>query len=88
MGKAPDLDSEIRTLGTTLAQPETMLYHDARQALLEASNEHALLDVAGIIAWHSLISKMVDLSGFFHPKIPGIFTKLATIAIHYHTTNS
>lgn len=81
MGREPELDAQVRALGTEMAQPERMLYKEARLALLKASNEHAVLDVAGIIAWHSLISKVVDVSGFFHPKIPGIFSKLSVIAI-------
>lgn len=81
MGKQPELEAEVRALGTEMAQPEKMRYEDARRALLEASNEHAVLDVAGIIAWHALISKVVDVSGFFAPKIPNIFSKLAVIAI-------
>ncbi|CAB9506059.1 expressed unknown protein [Seminavis robusta] len=80
MGHTPSLDTQVRALGRAMAKPEAG-YQEARQALLDASNEHALLDVAGIIAWHSLISKCVDMSGFYSEKVPNIIGKLAKIAI-------
>lgn len=64
----PELEKEARGLGAAMTQPE-MGYEDTRRALLDASNEHAVLEVAGVIACHSLISKVVDVAGFNCPGI-------------------
>ena len=82
MNKTPQLAAESRELGTALALHEGV--EEARQALLGASNEHALLDVAGIIAWHALISKVVDVAGFYTAKVPNIIRKLGAIATFCH----
>jgi hypothetical protein len=79
MGKLPTLDAEVRALASAIAMPEEG-YEDARLVLLKASNEHAVLEVAGIIAFHSAISKTVDLAGFFNP-MADILKILARIII-------
>jgi hypothetical protein len=79
MGQLPTLDFEVRALASAIAMPEYPEgFEEARLALLKASNEHAVLEVAGIIAAHALISKTVDLAGFFSP-IPTICRILARI---------
>lgn len=82
MGEVPTLTKEVRALGEAMARPEDEEgYKKARQALIDASNEHAVLDVSGIIAWHSLISKVVDTAGFYSPRVPTIISKLSTVVI-------
>lgn len=81
MGKLPDLDTESRALGRALALHEGL--PEARRALLAASNEHALLDITGIIAWHSLISRVVDMSGFYSTKVLAVIGTLAKLAIFF-----
>ena len=78
MGKLPSLDAHVRALGIAIADQEG--YEEARLALLEASNEHALLDVAGIIALHAVYTKTVDLNGFYSP-FPNIIRTLGSIVI-------
>ena len=87
LGHAPPLEDKIRRLGTALGQPETGDYIQARQAFLldDSANEHALLDVAGIIAWHAMISKVVDVSGFYSAKVTTIIGKLTVLVIWART---
>ena len=80
-GKLADLHDQGSALGRALALHENV--DQARADLLAASNRHALLDITGIIAWHSLISKVVDMSGFYSAKVPTIIAKLAKLAIFF-----
>ena len=87
MGKPTSLDAESRALGTALAKHENV--DQARKAYLDRATalygkdtaDHALLDVTGIIAWHSLISKVVDVAGFDSVKVPTVIGKLGHLAV-------
>lgn len=79
MGRKPLYDTQVRAFGRALALHEGVA--PARDALLDVANEHALLDVTGIVAWHSLISKVVDMSGFYSKKVPKIIGLLARLAV-------
>ena len=79
MGQLHSLDHQARALGRALALNTGV--SEARSALLERSNEHALLDITGIIAWHACISKVVDMSGFYSNKILVVVGKVAQVAI-------
>lgn len=85
MGEEPPLVDQVRQLGTAMAQPETGDYHQARLDLLQASNEHALLDVTGIIAWHAFVSKVVDVAGFYSNNIPSKIDRLAHLLVRART---
>ena len=49
----------------------------AREALLAASNEHALLDTAGIIAFFATITTVVDFAGHYSTQLLKMLDKIA-----------
>ena len=80
------MDGQGRALGRALALHEGVA--EARKDLLAASNEHALMDITGIIAWHSLVSRVVDMSGVDSAKVPTMIGKLARLAIFFRMVRS
>ncbi|CAE7949525.1 DnaJ-like subfamily B member 8 [Symbiodinium microadriaticum] len=53
----------------------------AREALLAESNEHALLDTAGIIAFFATITIVVDFAGHFSPHLVNVLNKMAKVVL-------
>ena len=51
----------------------------AREALVSKSNEHALWDTAGIIAFFATITTVVDFAGHFSDELPKVLKKLAKV---------
>ena len=57
-------------------------YQKARQELLEASNDHAVMDVAAIIAFFAMITKVVDVNGFHNPLVTNAMSRACTLLIY------
>ncbi|CAB9518769.1 expressed unknown protein [Seminavis robusta] len=77
-GGKPSLEAQTSALGAAMAMPHVAEdCTEARLALVEAAgNQHALLDVAAAIAYFSLMTKIVDMNGFYHPSVNSIGVKL------------
>mmetsp|Transcript_18736 Transcript_18736/g.44018 ORF Transcript_18736/g.44018 Transcript_18736/m.44018 type:complete len:107 (+) Transcript_18736:1004-1324(+) len=74
------LHDEIATLGRSVASPDQMeLIRQARNALLEKSNEHVLLDTAGIIGFFATITLVVDFAGHYSDKITNMLAAMSKI---------
>jgi len=80
LGGHHPLHNEISALATAVASPEDMeRIRTAREALLAESNEHALLDTAGIIAFFATITIVVDFAGHFSPHLVNVLNKMAKV---------
>ncbi|CAK8997062.1 unnamed protein product [Durusdinium trenchii] len=74
------LHPEISELAAAVASPENMEdIRLAREALVSKSNEHALWDTAGIIAFFATITTVVDFAGHFSDELPKVLKKLAKV---------
>lgn len=79
-GGVHPLHDEIGALVRAVAAPEDMeKIAQARKALLEKGNEHALYDTAGIIGFFATITIVVDFSGHFSEDLMKMFDKMANI---------
>ena len=80
LGGHHPLHDEIGALAFAVASPENMdEIRAARKALLAQSNEHVLLDVAGIIAFFATITTVVDFGGHFSPGLINTLNKIAKV---------
>lgn len=80
LGWQHPLHDEISALAIAVASPETPEKIGlARKALAERSNEHALLDAAGIIGFFATITILVDFTGHSSQEFVKMFQRMAKI---------
>jgi hypothetical protein len=78
--KEVDFLAEISALAQAVGNGESEAnLAKARDAIIKATgNEHALLDVAGVVGYFDSITKIVDFSGHYSDKI---MKKVETLAM-------
>lgn len=65
MGEDPPLTNELKAFGQAIASGNPNEIAKTRQALLDASNEHAVLDASVVVGFFASITKIVDFSGHY-----------------------
>jgi len=80
LGAHHPLHDEISALAAAVASPESQEpIRLAREALREKGQEHALLDVAGIIGFFATITIVVDFTGHKSEEFAQLLTRMASI---------
>ena len=80
LGAPPELSKEMEAFGEAVASDDAAVMAVARQALLEARHEHAVLDAAAIAAFFCSITKVVDFAGHYNEYMKNLMAKVSFVS--------